>query len=181
MTTAAIEMQLLTLLGAVALGAVLCVVALLALRGRFGTPRRRVVFDLTEHVATHAPKDAELLRSARCMGHSADSAPVRGAGVLWLTGDTLGFSLRQPRYDFTIDLGSVVSVSTQQVVRRPGVRAITGSSSRPFLVVEWTTPDGTAALVSWRFDPELGDVDEPGWVEAIDRARVVHEIRSSNV
>ncbi len=181
MTTAAIEFQVLTVLAVVALGAVLSVFALLVLRGRFGTPRRRVVFDLTEHVATHAPKDASMLRSARCMGHSADSAPVRGAGVLWLTADQLGFSLRQPRRDFTIDLGSVVSVATQQVVRRPGVRPIRGSSGKPFLAVEWTTPDGKVAMVSWRFDPELGDVDEAGWVEAIEHARVVHEIRAANV
>ena len=47
LTLGAIEMQIvLTILGAVALGAVLCVLALLVLRGRFGTARRRVVQEI---------------------------------------------------------------------------------------------------------------------------------------
>ena len=178
MTFGAVEMHIvLTLLGAVALGAVLCVLGLLVVRGRFGTARRRVVFDLTEVASHDVPKGAALRRSARCMGHSADRAPVRGTGVLWLTDDTLGFSVREPRTVFTIDLVDVVSVSARQVVRRPGVRAIR-SKDRPFVVVEWGTGDGGTAMVSWRLDPEVGEASEQEWVEAIDRARVVQEIRA---
>lgn len=182
LTLGAIEMQIvLTILGAVALGAALCVLALLVLRGRFGTARRRVVFDLAEIAASNdVPKDAVLRRSARCMGHSADSTPVRGTGVLWLTDDTLGFSVREPRFDFTIDAADIVSVSARQVVRRPGVRAIR-SVGRPFVVVEWTTADAGTAMVSWRLDPEVGEACEAEWVEAIDQARVVQEIRSTAV
>ncbi len=179
LTVGAIEMQIvLTILGAVALGAALCVLALLVLRGRFGTARRRVVFDLTEVASHDVPRGAVLRRSARCMGHSADRAPVRGTGVLWLTEDTLGFSVREPRSVFAIDLADVESVAARHVVRRPGVRAIR-SKDRPFVVVEWRAGDGSTALVSWRLDPEVGEASEHEWVEAIDRARVVQEIRSA--
>ena len=181
MTVGAPEMQIvLTILWVVALGAVLCVLALLVVRGRFATARRRVVFDLTEVAAHDVPGAAVLHRSARCLGHSADRASVRGTGVLWLTEDTLGFSVRAPRHLFTIDLVDVVSVSTRQVVRRPGVRAIR-SKDRPFVVVEWATGDGGTAMVSWRLDPEVGEASEQEWVEAIDRARVIQEIRAGSV
>jgi len=180
MTLGAIEMQVvLTVLGAVALGAALCVLALLVLRGRFGNPRRRVVYDLTEMASSNdVPKRAVLRRSARCMGHSADEPPVRGTGVLWLTENTLGFSVREPRSEFTIHLVDVMSVSAKQVVRRPGVRPIR-STTRPFVVVEWVAHDGHPAMVSWRLDPGVGEATEAEWVDAIDRARVIQEIRST--
>ncbi len=181
LTYGAVEMLVaLMVLGAVALGAALCALALLVLRGRFGTARRRAVFDLGELASHEVPKDAALVRSARCMGHSADRPQVRGTGVLWLTEDTLAFSVREPRHVFTVPLVDVVSVSARRVVRRPGVRAIR-SKDRPFVVVEWATGDGGTAMVSWRLDPEVGGGSEQEWVDAIDRARVVQEIRAASL
>ncbi len=179
MTQHSADLQmLLVMIGAVALGAALCAAALLVLRGRFGTPRRRVVFDLTERVVPRdVPRDAVLHQSARCFGHSADAPQVRGTGVLWLTDEALGFTVREPRREVHVDLRDVVSVSARSTVRRPGVRALR-STGRPFLVIEWATEGEVPAMVSFRLDPEVGAHREQRWVDAVEDARVLRRVRS---
>lgn len=142
-------------------GFVIVVLTILGLRGRFGTPSQQGEFDL-DWLANSEEVPRRTLRKERatCRGHSLRSRAIQGAGVLWLTDDTLGFVLRTPRRHMKIQRSTVVNATVSATYHRIGIDET--SDGRDFLVVEWDSDEGPATIAF-----QLADAQS--WADDITR------------
>ena len=131
-------------------GLTMSMLAVLLIRGRFGTPGEQGVYELNELArSSEVPSGARLRGLATCRGHGVNSRQILGAGVLWLADDSIGFVLRQPRRHLRIPLSEVRSATTAASYRHGTIEEVCEDGE--FLVVEWVSSSGTG-LVGWQVD-----------------------------
>lgn len=152
-------MRSLALAGFVTGGFIVVVLVVLGLRGRFGTTEQRGDYELYElEHSSDVPKGARTTR-ATCRGHDGERHQIIGAGVLWATGDFVGFALRSPRRHLRIPRARVESAIATDAHTRPG--GVERADGDRLLVVTWEDPhDGQITVV---FDLD----DAPQWAAAL--------------
>lgn len=130
-------------------GVVLAILlVILGLRGRFGTAREQGRFLLGElEHSDEVPRRTIARDIVTCRGSTvAGHAPI-GAGVLWLTGDTLGFVRRTPLLHLRIPVRTIESVTVTSTYRRAGIVDV--ADGVDFVVVAWAVGNGEVDTIAW--------------------------------
>ncbi|HNI34852.1 MAG TPA: hypothetical protein PLV93_05600 [Microthrixaceae bacterium] len=150
---------------AIVAGVVVAVLAVLFVRGRFGTAHEQGRYHLTELARSkHVPRRARRRSIATGRGSTIRGKPMIGAGVLWLTDDRVGFVRRTPHQTVEIDLRTISSATSSDRFTRDGIEE-TANGDEQFLIVEWQPTGTTTARIAWL----VPDADE--WAQDIRRTR----------
>ena len=140
--------------------------AILGLRGRFGTTAEQGRYELDElSRSKDVPRRARRRSVAMARGSTMPGRSLIGAGVLWLTDDTLGFVRRSPKRRVTIDVASIRTITVSPTYREDVVEET--STDGDFLIIGWDHIDTVASTIAFRVD------DPEGWAAAIEAARSV--------
>ena len=149
-------------------GLVIVSLAILLIRGNFGTPQRKTRLALHELAESEVPNGAIAKGPANCLGHNSESAQLRGMGVLWLSDSTLGFVLRRPTRHFKIPVSEINSATASTSFSRVGFSQ--SSSEVEYLIADWTDSFGRN-MIGFKLE------NAEQWASQIDRAVLDHRLR----